>query len=80
MTGTSASEVPGERPVSAFAHGYLAPTAPWLTNCDSGASADVVKSTVEVDVVRILREVVPLPRIKRVKFGVLKGVQVRLRA
>ena len=61
---------------SEFAHGHLEPTALWLTNCEDGGAAEVVKSTVEVDVLRLLREVVPL-RIKKPKLRVVQSKECR---
>ena len=77
VAGGSAKELPNEQPVSEFVHGHLEPTAMSLTSGEAGSAAEVVKAVVRVDVVRLLREIVPLSSIQKATFWVVQSAQCR---
>ena len=77
MAGESATRTKTPGVVSEFAHGHLESIGSWLAGEEHVGSAEVVQAEVHVGLVRVLRELVPLSRIKNVKFRAIKSNKAR---
>ena len=75
--GVEACEEVHEKATSEFALGHQSSLAEWLGDGIQHCDVDTVQKTVVVDLVRVLRELVPVTRIRKVKCRVLRSTEMR---